>query len=174
MRNTARRVSRRIQQATMLNLLSTRSSEPYQVVNYGLGGQYNIHPDSFGYHLGTKSSRVDAQQTETSKVMGDRIMTLMIYLSSVVLGGGTVFPAAGIRTEAVRGSAVLWKNMYLDSGTPDPLSIHGGCPVAVGSKWVTNKWIHWYDQADNYPCPLKPGGPDTDTDIIQTWRRLNQ
>ena len=100
---------------------------------------------------------------------------MMIYLSTVVLGGGTAFPAAGVHTEAVRGNAVLWKNMYLSSGHPDRLAIHGGCPVAVGSKWVTNKWIHWYDQADTYKCPLQLGtNHKTETDIIQMWRELNK
>ena len=99
-------------------------------------------------------------------------MTMMIYLSTVTLGGGTVFPAAGLRTEAVRGSAVLWKNMFLASGKPDRLAIHGGCPVAVGSKWVTNKWIHWYDQWQDYGCPLTLE-TGSETDIIQTWRQIN-
>ena len=27
------------------------------------------------------------------------------------------------------------------SGLKDPLTAHGGCPVLVGSKWITNKWV---------------------------------
>jgi prolyl 4-hydroxylase len=26
-------------------------------------------------------------------------------------------------------------------GTVDPLSLHGGCPVVVGEKWSSTKWI---------------------------------
>ena len=28
------------------------------------------------------------------------------------------------------------------SGLKDPLTAHGGCPVLVGSKWITNKWVY--------------------------------
>ena len=27
------------------------------------------------------------------------------------------------------------------SGLKDPITAHGGCPVLVGSKWITNKWV---------------------------------
>ena len=33
------------------------------------------------------------------------------------------------------------------SGLKDPLTAHGGCPVLVGSKWITNKWV-MTDDAD--------------------------
>ena len=36
------------------------------------------------------------------------------------------------------------------NGISDQLTIHGGCPVLVGSKWITNKWVESeYDQHDN-------------------------
>ena len=37
----------------------------------------------------------------------------------------------------------------------DPMTFHGGCPVLVGSKWITNKWIHSYGQMFNFPCKLE-------------------
>ena len=145
----------------------------FAVVNYGLGGQYNTHPDAFGVH----NPLVQSVATRSPEVMqsGDRVMTLMIYLSSVQLGGGTAFPVAGMRTDAVEGDAILWKNMFLDTGAPDPTTLHGGCPVAVGSKWVTNKWIHMYDQHESYPCPIQEGdiGQSHEMNIIQHWRSLN-
>ncbi len=27
-------------------------------------------------------------------------------------------------------------------------------PVLVGSKWILNKWIHYFEQWKNYPCTL--------------------
>ena len=168
-KKTAIAVSKRIQHATLLNLFDYHSSEPFQIVNYGLGGQYNTHPDPFGVHLPQTGLPI----SDMNRAAGDRIMTFMIYLSSVELGGGTAFPAAGISTEAVEGTAVLWKNMFLDTGVPDPLSIHGGCPVAVGSKWITNKWIHLYDQMGTfYKCPTEQG-PINELDIIKLWTQNN-
>ncbi|RMX59582.1 hypothetical protein pdam_00003641 [Pocillopora damicornis] len=45
-----------------------------------------------------------------------------------------------------RGTAVMWYNHYLDSdsewlGDRDPYSLHGGCDVRRGHKWIANHWI---------------------------------
>ena len=39
------------------------------------------------------------------------------------------------------GDAVFWKNLS-PGGVGDDLTLHGGCPVLIGSKHVANKWIH--------------------------------
>ena len=44
------KLTKRIELATNLVLDRPYASEPYQVVNYGIGGQYDIHPDVNGYH----------------------------------------------------------------------------------------------------------------------------
>ena len=38
-------------------------------------------------------------------------------------------------------------------------SSHGGCPILLGSKWIFNKWIYYFDQWKNYPCVLNPDNP---------------
>ena len=83
---------------------------------------------------------------------------------------------AGLQVEAVEGSAILWKNLFLDSGKPDPTTLHAGCPVALGSKWITNKWIQMFDQFKSYPCPLTLGDlkKPSDINILQKWRKLNE
>ena len=68
---SARRGSQRIQHATRLNLFEKTSSEAYQVVNYGLGGQYNIHPDSFGFHL-DQPPRINPVEQAFNEATGDR------------------------------------------------------------------------------------------------------
>ena len=77
---------------------------------------------------------------------GDRVATVMAYISRVSLGGGTVFPNAGVAIQPEEGSAAFWWNLHTN-GWPDQLTIHGGCPVLVGSKWITNKWVRWHAQA---------------------------
>ena len=32
------------------------------------------------------------------------------------------------------------------------LTHHGGCPVLVGSKWITNKWVGYLEQWQRWPC----------------------
>ena len=41
--------------------------------------------------------------------------------------------------------AVLWINSSSD-GRSDDSNLHRGCPVLMGHKWVTNKWISYHDQ----------------------------
>ncbi|XP_078365033.1 transmembrane prolyl 4-hydroxylase-like [Oculina patagonica] len=45
-----------------------------------------------------------------------------------------------------RGTAIMWYNHLLDSdsgwlGERDPYSLHGGCDVRRGKKWIANHWI---------------------------------
>lgn len=44
-----------------------------------------------------------------------------------------------------KGTAVLWYNHMMDPngwlGERDPYSIHGGCAVKEGIKWIANNWI---------------------------------
>ena len=40
------------------------------------------------------------------------------------------------------------------SGKREALSVHGGCPILMGSKWILNKWIYSFEQWKTYPCLL--------------------
>ena len=55
-------------------------------------------------------------------------------LSNVEYGGYTVFPILGLQMKPIKNSALFWYNLHSD-GTPDYLTLHGGCPVLFGSKW---------------------------------------
>ena len=70
------------------------------------------------------------------------------------MGGATVFPTAGARVNPVNRSAVFWYNM-LPSGEGDYRTRHAACPVLVGSKWVSNKWVRSKGQELHRPCGLK-------------------
>ena len=58
-----------------------------------------------------------------------------------------------------KGSAAFWWDLthqnLRDIGTK-----HGGCPVAVGSKWILNKWVYSYNQWNYVPCRLEKGNTD--------------
>uniref|UniRef100_A0A668A4R5 Prolyl 4-hydroxylase subunit alpha-1 n=1 Tax=Myripristis murdjan TaxID=586833 RepID=A0A668A4R5_9TELE len=107
-----------------------------QVANYGVGGQYEPHFD-FG-RLGT----------------GNRIATWLFYMSDVSAGGATVFPDVGAAVWPRKGTAVFWYNLFA-SGEGDYSTRHAACPVLVGNKWVSNKWIHERGQEWRRPCGLK-------------------
>ncbi|KAJ8348026.1 hypothetical protein SKAU_G00266150 [Synaphobranchus kaupii] len=119
------RVNQRIEDVTGLDM---RMAERLQVANYGIGGQYEPHYDS------------KLSDNEESQRLGGRIATTLIYMTDVDIGGATVFPAVGAALQPKKGSAVFWYNLLLN-GEDDDRTLHAACPVMMGNKWVSNKWI---------------------------------
>ncbi|XP_054712442.1 prolyl 4-hydroxylase subunit alpha-1-like isoform X2 [Uloborus diversus] len=127
-------------------------AEIVQIANYGMGGHYTPH---FDYLLVDKEPE-EIQYVHPKELdAGDRTATLMFYLSDVTRGGATVFPKAGGSVWPKQGSAVFWYNLK-KSGGPDTLTLHGACPVAIGSKWVANFWIREKGQIFRRRCELDP------------------
>ncbi|XP_065089085.1 prolyl 4-hydroxylase subunit alpha-1-like [Ochlerotatus camptorhynchus] len=119
--------------------LSTDTAEELHVVNYGLGGQYHPHFDFF---------QTDKVATPNN---GNRIATVLFYLSDVSHGGATVFPKIGVTLKPRKGSAAVWYNLH-SSGDLDFSTAHGACPVLIGSKWVANKWLRERGQEFRRKC----------------------
>ncbi|KAL0647510.1 hypothetical protein Bca4012_045801 [Brassica carinata] len=106
-------------------------------------------------------------------------------------GGETVFPNAeipsrreltenkddlsdcakkGIAVKPRKGDALLFFNLHPDA-IPDPLSLHGGCPVIEGEKWSATKWIH----VDSFDKIVTPGGNCTDmNESCERWAVLGE
>ncbi|XP_060622966.2 prolyl 4-hydroxylase subunit alpha-3 [Anolis sagrei] len=137
-------LDRRIAALTALN-----TQHPYaeylQVVNYGLGGHYEPHFD----HATSRQSPLYRLKS------GNRIATLMIYLSSVEAGGSTAFIYANLSIPAVKNAALFWWNLHRN-GDGDDDTLHAGCPVLAGDKWVANKWFHEHGQEFRRPCGTDP------------------
>lgn len=116
------------------------NGELIQVLRYEKSQFYKPHHDYFS-------------DTFNLKRGGQRIATMLMYLSDNVEGGETYFPLAGkgecscggkmvkgLSVRPVKGDAVLFWSMGLD-GQSDPDSIHGGCEVLSGEKWSATKWM---------------------------------
>lgn len=120
--------------------------EGLQVLHYEVGQKYEPHFDYFLDDFNTKNG-------------GQRMATVLMYLSDVEEGGETVFPAAkgnisavpwwnelsacakeGLSVKPKMGDALLFWSMKPDA-TLDPSSLHGGCPVIKGNKWSATKWV---------------------------------
>ncbi|XP_062872536.1 prolyl 4-hydroxylase subunit alpha-3 isoform X2 [Trichomycterus rosablanca] len=138
------KVDRRITLLTGLNV-QLPYGEYLQVVNYGIGGHYEPHFD----HATSTSSPLYSLNS------GNRMATFMIYLSSVEAGGSTAFIYANFSVRVVENSALFWWNLHRNGhGNGDTL--HAGCPVLVGDKWVANKWVHEYGQEFQRRCSCNP------------------
>ncbi|KAJ4839272.1 Prolyl 4-hydroxylase 1, partial [Turnera subulata] len=109
------------------------NGELIQVLRYEKDQFYKPHHDYFS-------------DTFNLKRGGQRVATMLMYLSDNVEGGETYFPKAGpgecscggkvmegLSVKPVKGDAVLFWSMGLD-GQSDPNSIHGGCAVLAGIK----------------------------------------
>lgn len=126
--------------------IPVEQGEGIQILHYEVGQKYEPHYDYFHDQFNTQNG-------------GQRIATLLMYLSDVEAGGETVFPSAKVNSSSVpfwnelsecgktglsvkpkRGDALLFWSMKPDA-TPDPSSLHGGCPVISGNKWSATKWM---------------------------------
>ncbi|XP_033467362.1 prolyl 4-hydroxylase subunit alpha-1-like [Epinephelus lanceolatus] len=136
------RINQRIEDITGLDVTT---AEELQVANYGVGGQYEPHFD-FG--------RKDEPDAFEELGTGNRIATWLLYMSDVQAGGATVFTEVGAAVWPKKGTAVFWYNLH-PSGEGDFLTRHAACPVLVGNKWVSNKWIHERGQEFRRRCGLR-------------------
>ncbi|KAK7901890.1 hypothetical protein WMY93_018659 [Mugilogobius chulae] len=134
-------INERIETITGLEM---DTAEELQVANYGVAGQYEPHFD-FG--------RKDEPDAFKELGTGNRIATWLFYMSDVLAGGATVFPDVGAAVFPQKNSAVFWYNLF-PSGEGDYSTRHAACPVLVGNKWVSNKWIHERGQEWRRPCSL--------------------
>ncbi|XP_068113761.1 prolyl 4-hydroxylase subunit alpha-1 isoform X2 [Hyperolius riggenbachi] len=135
------KINTRIQEVTGLDVTT---AEELQVANYGVGGQYEPHFD-FG--------RKDEPDAFKELGTGNRIATWLFYMSDVAAGGATVFTDVGAAVYPKKGTAVFWYNLF-ESGEGDYSTRHAACPVLVGNKWVSNKWIHERGQEFRRRCKL--------------------
>lgn len=136
-----RKISQRISEVTGLSM---KTAEELQIANYGVGGQYEPHYDF-------------ARLRETGsfeRQVGNRIATMLFYLTDVGHGGSTVFLVPKIAVRPIKGSAVFWYNLY-PSGVGDMRTRHAACPVLTGVKWVANKWIHERSQEFRRSCGVQ-------------------
>lgn len=102
--------------------------EALQILNYQPGQQYEPHQDWF--------DPKQASYAPVTRVGGQRIASVIMYLNTPEAGGGTYFPHVGLTVAAQRGSAV-----YFAYETGDKPALHAGLPVERGEKWIATRWL---------------------------------
>ncbi|EDW15488.2 uncharacterized protein Dmoj_GI24860 [Drosophila mojavensis] len=139
-----------VQRTADMTGLDMDSAEELQVVNYGIGGHYEPHFDF---------ARREEIRAFEGLNLGNRIATVLFYMSDVEQGGATVFTSLHAVLKPKKGTAAFWMNLHR-SGEGDVRTRHAACPVLTGSKWVSNKWIHERGQEFRRPCDLAPDHGD--------------
>ncbi len=105
--------------------------EGMQILCYQPGGEYRPHFDFFDPALGGSARHLARG--------GQRVMTVIVYLSDVEAGGGTALPEIGLTVQPHQGSAVCFLNVH-DDGSPDRRTLHAGLPVIAGCKYIATLW----------------------------------
>ncbi|HVT09196.1 MAG TPA: 2OG-Fe(II) oxygenase [Polyangia bacterium] len=124
-----RRLDRRFAE---LMRLPVENGEGLQVLCYGPGGATAPHFDFVAPSNAANQASVARS--------GQRISTLLVYLTDVEEGGETVFPRAGWSVHPHAGNAIYFESSNRQ-GQLDPQSLHAGQPVRRGEKWVVTKWM---------------------------------
>lgn len=141
--------------------------------SYAKTQEYRPHSDYFTHPLKDENG-------------GNRMATVLMYLSTPDKGGETIFPRVkapqsqlddpsfsecaqkGLAVKARKGDAVLFWSIRPD-GRFDPGSHHGGCPVEEGIKFAATKWsvisflVHRRRQNDDkrrQTALIKPPNPN--------------
>ena len=127
-------------------MLDRSSFEAWNVLHYDISQHYYGHHDYFDPGIFPQYAKEPHLQ---------RKYTLLMYLNDVEGGGETSFPWEsrdrggdtgfsyescdfGIKVRASKGDAIYFEGLSPDHSL-DPLSLHAGCPVATGHKWVATK-----------------------------------
>jgi len=134
-------------------MLPPNRGENIEVLRYNPGEEYLPHHDYFEDTINTRDG-------------GQRMATVLMYLSDVEEGGETVFPlgapfgwsrnphvtaenacamarAGSIGVLSIkprRGDAILFYSTHIN-GFTDQHSLHAGCPVIRGTKWTATQWL---------------------------------
>ena len=105
--------------------------ETMQVLRYRPGEEYKPHQDFF--------DPADLGTPRQTKLAGNRVATVVLYLNEPVRGGGTTFPdAGGLTVQAKQGRAVFFSYCVPSA---DRRTLHAARPVLEGEKWVAVKWF---------------------------------
>eukprot|EP00249_Psilotum_nudum_P006312 c19629_g1_i1 orf=384-1241(+) len=125
---------------SVYSMVPVENGELLQILRYEPDQFYKPHHDYFSDEYNVKRG-------------GQRVATMLMYLSDVVEGGETHFPwigdkncvcggelKPGLCVKPQKGDALLFWSQKLD-GSVDPSSLHGGCKVLQGEKWSATKWM---------------------------------
>jgi prolyl 4-hydroxylase len=122
-------------------------SETIQGQRYAVGQRFKLHHDFF--HPG------EPYWDDMERTGGQRTWTAMAFLNVPEGGGQTNFDNAGIKLKPRAGNLIAWNNLTA-TGEPNFYSLHEGCPVTAGVKYIVTKWYRERAWVPAEPLPYSP------------------
>ena len=126
-------------QVAAISELPFQFQEDLNVLRYVPGEQYRPHFDFFDPRV--------ARFREELATRGQRVATVLVYLSDDFEGGETSFEQLGFRFRGAPGDAIVFRNVD-SAGEPDRRTLHAGLAPTSGEKWLISKWIRDRPQRD--------------------------
>ena len=111
-----------------------QNAESLQVVKYGVDGFYNPHHDAC-------CDQAESCMRFEQKDGGQRVITMLIYLTDDFEGGTTKFPNLNKEFKPPKNGAIFFHPLEKNGKRCHPYALHGGMPVTRGEKYVCNVWI---------------------------------
>lgn len=137
LRKTDNVIAKIVQRVCSITNLPFENAEDMQVVKYEVNGYYNEHHDSC---CDSHPNCIDFE-----KRGGQRVVTLIIYLSDDFEGGSTRFPNLNKEYRPKKWDGLLFYPLQRDGKHGEkkahPLALHAGMPVTKGQKYIANVWI---------------------------------
>ena len=116
--------------------LDVEGQEPFSVIHYnGTERGGSALPDEYRPHC-------DGGCDGAPHLHGGRVATLLLYCEAPTAGGATTFANARVAVKPKALDAVFFSYYDAASGTMDTgHTVHSGCPVLAGEKWVMTLWM---------------------------------
>jgi hypothetical protein len=112
--------------ASQLTGMPLSHIENVQVTRYKKDGKFDYH--------------YDTDPKQKNQASWSRIATLMFYLNEDFVGGQTEFPKIQTSFIPETGKALLFWSVLDGELIKD--SMHKGCEIISGEKWIANIWVH--------------------------------
>jgi prolyl 4-hydroxylase len=112
--------------------IDPKFGETLEGQRYAVGQEFKPHCDYF--HTS------ESYWPEQDRIGGQRTWSVVLCLKAPEVGGGTMFPEAGVRMKPRKGNLLAWCNLDA-GGDVNPMSLHCGEPVEEGVKYIATKWF---------------------------------
>lgn len=137
--NTDSKIQEIVEKIAQIAEYPIENAESIQAIYYNQNQEYRRHYDAWKFDGSDKSKRCLLRG-------GQRIITALVYLNDVELGGETEFVRLNIKIKPKMGRLLVFHNCKENTNIVHELSEHSGTPVIKGEKYAFNLWFRQQDR----------------------------